>query len=184
MSVLKFSEYIQEAVGVPIAIALASDELIVEWDESDWYNLTVAERAELEAESQGWAVWHVGSDLGDDDKDDEGEDGQFIVYEGEKMFEFIETFPDEDETFTEETFVQEYKARNTMQRRKTQKVKDVGKFKNRQVKLKAKIDRKKGSNKVRRLKVRKKWMKKNRAKIKNAQKVYGGKVRSKFTKKK
>jgi hypothetical protein len=75
-----------------------------------------------------------------------------------------------------------YKAKNTQQRRKTQRNKDRMKFQNRQGKLRDKIERKKGGNKVRRLKVRKKWMKKNKAQIKNAQRVYGGKVQSKFTK--
>ena len=78
----------------------------------------------------------------------------------------------------------EYKAKNTMQRRSTQRVKDKQKFQNRGDKLRAKIDRKKGGNKVKRIKMRKKWMRKNKAKIKNAQRVYGGKVKSKFTKKK
>ncbi len=82
----------------------------------------------------------------------------------------------------EEECLREFKARNTQQRRQTQKNKDRQKFSNRQDKLKAKIDRKKGGNKVRRLKIRKKWQKVNKSKIKNAQKVYGGKVHSKFTK--
>ena len=82
----------------------------------------------------------------------------------------------------EEECLREFKARNTQQRRATQKNKDRNKFKDRQGKLKAKIDRKKGGNKVRRLKRRKKWQKVNKSKIKNAQKVYGGKVKSKFTK--
>lgn len=82
----------------------------------------------------------------------------------------------------EEECLKEFKARNTQQRRQTQKNKDRQKFANRQDKLKAKIDRKKGGNKVRRLKIRKKWQKVNKSKIKNAQKVYGGKVHSKFTK--
>jgi|TARA_B110000116_G_scaffold59471_1_gene50883 hypothetical protein len=82
----------------------------------------------------------------------------------------------------EEECLREFKARNTQQRRATQKNKDRNKFKDRQGKLKAKIDRKKGGNKVRRLKIRKKWQKVNKSKIKNAQKVYGGKVKSKFTK--
>jgi hypothetical protein len=84
----------------------------------------------------------------------------------------------------EEECLKEYKAKNTMQRRATQKNKDRMKFSNRQGKLKDKIDRKKGGNKVKRLKLRKKWQKVNKSKIKNAQKVYGGKVHSKFTKKK
>ena len=75
-----------------------------------------------------------------------------------------------------------YKARNTQQRRKTQRNKDRMKFQNRQGKLQAKIERKKGGVKVKRLKLRKKWMKKNKAQIKNAQRVFGGKAISKFTK--
>jgi hypothetical protein len=82
----------------------------------------------------------------------------------------------------EEECLREFKARNTQQRRKTQKNKDKLKFHNRQGKLKDKIERKKGGNKVKRLKIRKKWQKVNKSKIKNAQKVYGGKVHSKFTK--
>tara|TARA_B100001245_G_scaffold186927_1_gene145090 strand:- start:409 stop:843 length:435 start_codon:yes stop_codon:yes gene_type:complete len=84
----------------------------------------------------------------------------------------------------EEEDLDEFKARNTMQRRATQIKKDRNKFSDRQAKLKAKIDRKKGGKKVKRLKVRKKWQKLNKSKIANAQKVYGGKVKSKFTKKK
>ena len=83
----------------------------------------------------------------------------------------------------EEDDLDEYQARNTQQRRKTQFKKDRLKHSDRQVKLKAKIDRKKGGNKVHRLKVRKKWQKINKSKIANAQKVYGGKAHSKFTKK-
>ena len=82
----------------------------------------------------------------------------------------------------EEECLKEFKARNTQQRRQTQKNKDRMKFQNRQGKLKDKIERKKGGNKVRRLKIRKKWQKVNKSKIANAQKVYGGKVHSKFTK--
>ena len=87
------------------------------------------------------------------------------------------------EAEAEET-LKEYKAKNTQQRRQTQKNKDRMKFSNRAGKLKDKIDRKKGGNKVKRLKLRKKWQKVNKSKIANAQKVYGGKVHSKFTKKK
>ena len=82
----------------------------------------------------------------------------------------------------EEECIKEYKARNTQQRRATQRNKDRQKFQNRQGKLKAKIDRKKGGNKVKRLKLRKKWQRVNKSKIANAQKVFGGKVKSKFTK--
>ena len=59
---------------------------------------------------------------------------------------------------------------------------DKMKFSGRADKLKRNIHNKKGGVKVKRLKLRKKWMKKNRAQIKNAQRVYGGKVHSKFTK--
>ena len=123
---------------------LTDDEVIIEWSEKEWYNLSIAERAELEAEAiDGWAKWQI-----------------------------------------EEEDLDEYKAKNTMQRKATQRNKDRMKFSNRQGKLKDKIDRKKGGNKVKRLKIRKKWQKVNKSKIKNAQKVYGGKVHSKFTKKK
>jgi hypothetical protein len=87
-----------------------------------------------------------------------------------------------EESDLEERKSKKYKAKNTQQRRATQRNKDKLKFHNRQGKLKDKIERKKGGNKVRRLKVRKKWKKLNKSKIKNAQKVYGGKVHSKFTK--
>ena len=123
---------------------LTDEEVIIEWSEEEWYNLSITERAELEAEAiDGWAKWQI-----------------------------------------EEEDLDEFKARNTQQRRATQKFKDKNKFSDRQGKLKARIDRKKGGNKVRRLKVRKKWQKLNKSKIANAQKVYGGKVKSKFTKKK
>ena len=75
-----------------------------------------------------------------------------------------------------------YKAKNTQQRRKTQRNKDQMKFQDRQGKLQRRIHNKKGGVRVKRLKLRKKWMKKNRAQIKNAERVYGGKVHSKFTK--
>ena len=61
----------------------------------------------------------------------------------------------------EET-LKEYKAKNTQQRRATQKNKDRNKFSNRQGKLKDKIERKKGGVKVKRLKLRKKWQKVNK----------------------
>ena len=88
----------------------------------------------------------------------------------------------EEEDELAERKSKKYKAKNTQQRRKTQRNKDRMKFQNRQGKLKDKIERKKGGVKVKRLKLRKKWMKKNKAQIKNAQRVYGGKVHSKFTK--
>lgn len=97
---------------------------------------------------------------------------------------YLDLFTETDDVpELEEDELDEYKARNTMQRRATQKTKDRMKFRNRAQKLKAKIERKKGGNKVKRIKMRKKWMRKNKSKIKNAQKVFGGKVKSKFTKK-
>ena len=142
MSLIKFSEYIEET---PCPETLTDDECIIEWSEEEWYKLTVAERAELEAEAiDGWAKWQIG----DIDEED----------------------------------LEEYKAKNTMQRKATQRNKDRMKFSNRQGKLKDKIERKKGGNKVKRIKMRKKWQKVNKSKIANAQKVYGGKVHSKFTK--
>jgi hypothetical protein len=98
-----------------------------------------------------------------------------------KFSEYV-GFLKQAEELDEDAWLTEYKARNIQQRRKTQKVKDKDKFKNRAVKMKAKIERKKGGNKTKRIKLRKKWMRKNKGKIKNAQKVYGGKVKSKFTK--
>ena len=140
MSLIKFSEYVEEALSPDVI--LGEDEVIIEWSEEEWYKLSIAERAELEAEAiDGWAKWQI-----------------------------------------EEEDLDEFKARNTMQRRATQIKKDRQKFSNRQDKLKKKIERKKGGNKVRRLKIRKKWQKVNKSKIANAQKVYGGKVHSKFTK--
>ena len=127
-----FSDYLDYLCLASAMEELTDDEVIVEWSELEWLKLSIAERAELEAE--------------------------------------------------EEECVKEYKARNTQQRRDTQRNKDRNKFSNRQQKLKAKIHRKKGGVKVKRLKMRKKWQKVNKAKIANAQKVYGGKVKSKFTK--
>ena len=141
---IKFSDYIDYLCLASAMEELTDDEVIIEWSEKEWYNLSIAERAELEAEAiDGWAKWQI-----------------------------------------EEEDLDEYKAKNTMQRKATQRNKDRMKFSNRQGKLKDKIDRKKGGNKVKRLKIRKKWQKVNKSKIKNAQKVYGGKVHSKFTKKK
>ena len=122
---------------------------------------------------------------------DSGADAWFMNIKGEKgqksfdkPSEVIAYFTKKKitEELTEEELV-EYKARNTMQRRATQKNKDRQKFQNRATKIKAKIERKKGGNKVKRIKLRKKWMRKNKSKIKNANKVFGGKVKSKFTKK-
>ena len=143
MSIIKFSDYIDYLCLASAMEELTDDEVIIEWSEKEWYNLTIAERAELEAEAiDGWAKWQI-----------------------------------------EEEDLDEFKARNTMQRRATQIKKDRQKFSNRQDKLKKKIERKKGGARVKRLKVRKKWQKLNKSKIANAQKVYGGKVKSKFTKK-
>tara|TARA_B100000953_G_C17898456_1_gene383556 strand:- start:236 stop:676 length:441 start_codon:yes stop_codon:yes gene_type:complete len=146
MSIIKFSEYVEEALSPDVI--LGEDEVIIEWSEEEWYKLSVAERAELEAEAiDGWSKWQIGE-------------------------------------VDEDSELDEFKARNTQQRRQTQFKKDRLKHSDRQTKLKAKIDRKKGGNKVHRLKVRKKWQKINKSKIANAQKVYGGRVKSKFTKKK
>ena len=188
MSLVKFSEYFYEGVEI------GNGEAIVEWSEEGWNSLTIAERAELEAEAiTGWAMWHIGpldkDNDGELDPDDEEMTGRFIAYEGASAIsEYIDTINeddlDEETELTEDERLERYKPRNTQQRRKTQKNKDRMKFKGRAQKLKAKIDRKKGGNKVKRIKLRKKWMRKNKSKIKNAQKVYGGKVRSKYTKKK
>ena len=75
-----------------------------------------------------------------------------------------------------------YQAQNTNKRRLTQRKKDLNKFKDRSDKRAAKIDCKKAGNRVKRIKLRKKWTKKNKVKIRNANKVFGGKVKSKFTK--
>ena len=151
MSIIKFAEYVEEELSPDVI--LGEDEVIIEWSEEEWYKLSVAERAELEAEAiDGWSKWQI----------------------GEMDSPYVE----------EEDDLDEYQARNTQQRRKTQFKKDRLKHSDRQVKLKAKIDRKKGGNKVHRLKVRNKWKKINKSKIANAQRVYGGKIKSKFTKKK
>ena len=175
MSLIKFSEYFNEAIQVPVLGEDSDDCVIVEWSEEEWLKLTVSERAELEAEAvNGWAMWQIGAM--DDDKD--GEPDEYSgMYEGEEEISMFLAMNEDDDT------LDEYQARNTMQRRKTQKNKDRMKFKDRGAKLKAKIERKKGGVKVKRIKMRKKWMRKNKAKIKNAQKVFGGKVKSKFTKK-
>lgn len=136
-------------------------EAFEEWEftEEQWDALSEDERAELETEAaNGGAVWKVGDD------DDESVDG---IYE------------DDDEDLDEAA----YKARNTGKRRVTQRTKDLNKFKDRAKKRTAKINRKKPKNRVKRLKLRKKWIRRNKVKIKNAQRVYGGKVKSKFTKK-
>jgi len=132
---------------------------IIEFSEESWNELSEEEQAELEEASNGGAVW-TNTD-GDKEKDDE-------------------VFEDED---IDENSPKRYQARNTQKRRKTQLNKDRNKFKDRSVKLKAKIDRKKGSNKVKRLKLRKKWIRRNKSKIANANRVFGGKIKSRYTKK-
>lgn len=131
-----------------------------------WESISVEDRAMIMAESANGGAAYTYADDDDDPNDPDGKDDE--IYEDEDL--------DEDE-------LEEYKARNTQQRRQTQRTKDRQKFMNRGEKLRAKIERKKGSVKARRLKLRKKWLRVNRAKIKNAQRVYGGKVHSKFTKK-
>ena len=276
MSLVKFKEYVSEAMRVPVLDEDGDDVVVVEWSEEGWAKNTVAERAELEAEAvNGWAMWQVGAV--DDDEDGEPDDATGI-YEGDEIAEWLDSLEEQcdacgmdpcecdanvaewnagsrrcaggdgrrklvkadkgvmksglaeremtkaelvkreeivlelkkrekafkekygdkwkdvmyatatklamKEDFDLEEGPKAYKAKNTMQRRKTQRTKDKQKFQNRGDKLRAKIDRKKGGNKVKRIKMRKKWMRKNKAKIKNAQRVYGGKVKSKFTKKK
>jgi hypothetical protein len=179
MSLVKFSEF-SEALKVSTMLdELEEDCCIVEWTEEDWHKFSVKEKAELESEAvNGWAIWAIGKEP---EEDDDAE-----IYEDETIWEYINSLEEYCDTCGKEPCecdISEYKARNTMQRRKTQKNKDRLKFSNRATKLRAKIDRKKGGNKVKRIKMRKKWMRKNKSKIKNAQKVFGGKVKSKFTKK-
>ena len=106
---------------------------------------------------------------------------------GKDLLESIE-LEEWDGELGEKTFeeildeIKRYVARNTNKRRLTQRSKDLNKFKDRAVKRKAKIDRKKAGNRVKRLKLRKKWIRRNKVKIRNANKVYGGKIKSKFTK--
>jgi len=133
MSMIKFSDYLDYLCLASAMEELSDDEVIVEWTELEWLKLSIAERAEIEAE--------------------------------------------------EEETIKEYKAKNTQQRRKTQFTKDRMKHSNRSQKLKAKIDRNKGGAKVHRKKVRLKWKKVNKSKIANANRVYGNKIKSKFTKK-
>ena len=138
MSLVKFSEYLDYLCLASAMEELTDDEVIVEWTEEEWNNLTVEERDVLEAEAI---------------------DGGWVDVE-----------------------LDEYKARNTMQRRKTQVNKDRLKFSNRSQKLRDKIDRNKGANKVHITKLRKKRLRINKAKIAQADRVFGGKVKSKFTK--
>ena len=133
MSMIKFSDYLDYLCLASAMEELSDDEVIVEWTELEWLKLSIAERAEIEAE--------------------------------------------------EEECLKEFKARNTQQRRKTQFTKDRMKHSNRSQKLKAKIDRNKGGAKVHRKKVRLKWKKVNKSKIATANRVYGNKIKSKFTKK-
>ena len=208
MSLIKFKEYttqLSEGMAMDVLGENDEDVVVVEWNEADWKALSLAERTELESEAvNGWAIWAIG-DLDKQPPHDEPDDmdGSYVVEPAQEWKGISEFFDmlDEEAELTEECDVcgkepcdcdandekldeKAYKARNTMKRRSTQKVKDKQKFKNRQGKLKAKIERKKGGNKVKRLKLRKKWMRKNKSKIKNANKVFGGKVHSKFTKKK
>jgi len=84
----------------------------------------------------------------------------------------------------DEEDLEEYTARNTQKRRSTQRAKDQQKFSNRAQKIKDKIHRNKGGVKVHRKKLRVKRLRINKSKIATAQRVYGGKITSKFTKKK
>lgn len=208
MSLIKFKEYttqLSEGMAMDVLGENDEDVVVVEWNEADWKALSLAERTELESEAvNGWAIWAIG-DLDKEPPHDEPDDmdGGYVVEPAQTWQGISEFFDmlDEEAELTEDCGAcgkepcgcdandekldeKAYKARNTMKRRATQKVKDKQKFKNRQGKLKAKIERKKGGNKVKRLKLRKKWMRKNKSKIKNANKVFGGKVHSKFTKKK
>ncbi len=170
MSLVKFSEYLGETISIN------DDEVIVEWSEEGWNSLTVSERAEIDAEAGlGWAMWHVGplTIQGIENPEDEEGTDTFIVYENEAISEYIDSFAELDEELDEDAWLTEYKARNKQQRKKTMKVKRLGKFKNRALKLKKKIQRKKGSVKIKIKKLRKKWMRVNKAKIRNAQKVFG-----------
>jgi hypothetical protein len=172
MSLVKFSEYLGETISIN------DDEVIVEWSEEGWNSLTVSERAEIDAEAGlGWAMWHVGplTIQGIENPEDEEGTDTFIVYENEAISEYIDSFAELDEELDEDAWLTEYKARNKKKQKKTMKVKRLSKFKNRALKLKKKIQRKKGSVKVKIKKLRKKWMRVNKAKIRNAQKVFGTK---------
>ncbi len=105
---------------------------------------------------------------------------EWSLEEWRKLLNYERAELDEEE----EEALKEYQAKNTMQRRSMQRNKDRNKFKDKQKKRLDKIERNKGGNKVKRKKLRGKWMRVNKAKIANAQKVYGNKVHSKFTKKK
>ena len=172
MSLVKFSKYLGETISIN------DDEVIVEWSEEGWNSLTVSERAEIDAEAGlGWAMWHVGPLTIQDIKFPEDEEGtdSFIVYENEAISEYIDSFAELDEELDEDAWLTEYNPRNRQQRRKTKKVKRLGKHKDRALKLKKKIKRSMGGAKVKIKKLRKKWMRVNKAKIRNAQKVFGTK---------
>ena len=188
MSLIKFSEYLEETVSIPVLETLGDDEIIVEWSEEDWFKFTVAERAELEAQAGGgWSAWQLGPI------------DATLIAEDEEIWEYLHTLDEEacdacgedpcicnkeEADINAEKWLKEYKAKNTMQRRSMMRNKDRNKFKDKQKKRLDKIDRNKGANKVKRIKGRKKWLRVNKAKIKNAQNVYGNKAHSKFTKKK
>lgn len=196
MSLIKFKDYtkqISEGMAVEVLGENDEDVVVVEWTEENWKALSISEQVELESEAvNGWAVWQIG-ELTERKDSEIFEAGKFLADLDEEECGICGDDPcscdvrdgdnaDIPEEVTEEELV-EYKARNTMQRRATQKNKDRQKFQNRATKIKAKIERKKGGNKVKRIKLRKKWMRKNKSKIRNANKVFGGKVKSKFTKK-
>lgn len=110
---------------------------------------------------------------GDDEEPEPEDKKESIEFDGEAGEKTFGDVLDE---------IKRYVARNTNKRRLTQRKKDLNKFKDRSVKRKAKIDRKKAGNRVKRLKLRKKWIRRNKVKIRNANKVFGGKIKSKFTK--
>ncbi len=110
---------------------------------------------------------------GDDEEPEPEDKKESIEFDGEADEKTFGDVLDE---------IKRYVARNTNKRRLTQRKKDLNKFKDRSVKRMAKIDRRKAGNRVKRVKLRKKWIRRNKVKIRNANKVYGGKVKSKFTK--
>jgi hypothetical protein len=110
---------------------------------------------------------------GDDEEPEPEDKKESIEFDGEAGEKTFGDVLDE---------IKRYVARNTNKRRLTQRKKDLNKFKDRSVKRMAKIDRRKAGNRVKRVKLRKKWIRRNKVKIRNANKVYGGKVKSKFTK--
>ena len=84
---------------------------------------------------------------GDDEEPEPEDKKESIEFDGEAGEKTFGDVLDE---------IKRYVARNTNKRRLTQRKKDLNKFKDRSVKRKAKIDRKKAGNRVKRLKVRKK----------------------------